>query len=102
MRPLHERSHRVHRPWPGCPVLRSLRVLRSALGSTPYRRRLAACVRRLRLARGWSQEELGERAELHERTVRDVEAGRLNVTLDTLELLARAFAIDLPQLFEEA
>ena len=52
-----------------------------------------ATIRRLRLRRGWSREDLATRAEITERTVRAAESGR-RVAHRTL--YAIAVALDLP------
>ncbi|MDA2929360.1 helix-turn-helix transcriptional regulator [Acidobacteria bacterium AH-259-O06] len=59
-------------------------------------------VRQLRKANGWSQEELGERADLHPTYVGGIERGERNVSLENLERLARAFGLSLSQLFDFA
>lgn len=52
---------------------------------------LANSVQRLRQARGWSQEELAARCGLHRTYVGAIERGERNITLDTLDRLAKAF-----------
>jgi transcriptional regulator with XRE-family HTH domain len=54
---------------------------------------VAAAVRRLRLDRGWSQEELAARADLHRTYVGSIERGQENVTLATLDKLAKALKV---------
>ena len=56
-------------------------------------------VRSLRKDRSWSQEELGERAELHRNHVGAIERGELNVTLDNLFRLAKALGVTPKDLF---
>jgi transcriptional regulator with XRE-family HTH domain len=46
-------------------------------------------VRALRLARGWSQEELAAQAEVDRTFVGRVEAGKLNLTVGSIQKLAR-------------
>ncbi|PKM43724.1 MAG: transcriptional regulator [Gammaproteobacteria bacterium HGW-Gammaproteobacteria-1] len=65
------------------------------------RRLLAQNVRVLRLMRGWSQEVLAEAAELDRSYVGDIERARRNVSLDSLERLASAFGMVVPDLFRE-
>jgi transcriptional regulator with XRE-family HTH domain len=58
-------------------------------------------VRKLRLAKGWSQEKLAEFAGIHRTYVGDVERGGRNVSLVNIERLARALKIGLPGLMTE-
>lgn len=58
-----------------------------------FRRTFGQRVRELRAERGWSQEELGERAELHRNHIGAIERGELNVTLDNLYRLAKALGM---------
>ena len=54
---------------------------------------VAVAVRRLRKARGWSQEELGAQAGLHRTYVGAIERCEENLTLTTLDKLAAALAV---------
>jgi transcriptional regulator with XRE-family HTH domain len=54
---------------------------------------VAATVRRLRTKRGWSQEELGERANLHRTYIGAIERCEENLTLRTLDKLAAALGV---------
>lgn len=51
-------------------------------------------IRVLRVARGLSQEELGDRSGLHRSHMGQVERGESNVTMETL--LKLGFALDVP------
>lgn len=70
---------------------------------TPLRRtlrnRLARSARVLRAARGWTQEDAAEAALLNARHYRKIEKGSVNVTLETIERLCRAFSVDIRDLF---
>ncbi|MCP9470865.1 MAG: helix-turn-helix transcriptional regulator [Nitrospira sp.] len=59
--------------------------------------RLGRRVRALRKARGWSQEELGERASLHPTYVGGIERGERNVSLINLAKLSEAFQIGMAE-----
>jgi len=61
---------------------------------------LGAEVKRRRSKLGISQEELGERAALHRTYVSDVEAGKRNLSLESLERLARALGSSLSSVFD--
>jgi len=62
---------------------------------------LARNLKRLRDKRGWSQEELaGEAGDLRQAAVSEIETGRANPTLDTLERLATALGVRVRDLFK--
>ncbi|MEQ1914290.1 MAG: helix-turn-helix transcriptional regulator [Sideroxydans sp.] len=66
--------------------------------STSIRATLAENVRTYRKSLGLSQEELADRCELHRTYIGSVEREERNVSLSTLEVLAAAFDISVPQL----
>ena len=53
------------------------------------RLRLGQNVRRLRQAKGWSQEELAHHADLHRTYISGIERGVRNPTVTIVEALAR-------------
>jgi transcriptional regulator with XRE-family HTH domain len=59
-------------------------------------------VRALRLARGWSLEDLASRAHLSQSTLSRIENGQRRLALDQLVTLARALDTSLDQLVENA
>ena len=61
--------------------------------------RFGTTVRKLRDARGYSQEELAERAGLHRNYVGGVERGERNVALENIVKLARALSVSPRELF---
>jgi transcriptional regulator with XRE-family HTH domain len=71
-----------------------------ASASPRLRRRLAAALRRERARKRWSQERAAEAAGLNARHYQKLEEGSVNVTLGTLERLAKAFGVDVRRLFD--
>ena len=59
---------------------------------------LAAKVRSLRKARGWSRRDLAERADISERFLADVEAAQANPSLLRVYALAKTFDVELTSL----
>lgn len=59
-------------------------------------------IRALRVAQGWSLEELATRANLSQSTLSRIENGRRRLALDQLVTLARALGTSLDQLVETA
>jgi len=71
--------------------------------SSPFSARacLADNVRRVRLARGWSQGLLAEKSGLHLNTVGALERGLLNASVDVIEKLALTLEVPFIELFQE-
>ena len=65
----------------------------------PVRLRVAKRVKELRLQRGWSQEQLAERAGNTEKHISQVERGKTNVGIDVLASIASGLAVDVVDLF---
>jgi transcriptional regulator with XRE-family HTH domain len=63
------------------------------------RRRIGVNIRLLRKAKGWSQEELGEYADLSYKFVGEVERGTVNPSLDSLVGIANALNVEITELF---
>jgi transcriptional regulator with XRE-family HTH domain len=61
--------------------------------STSLRQRFADNLRELRKSRGLTQEELAEKAGLHRTYVGSVERGERNVTIDSMDRLAKALDV---------
>lgn len=57
-------------------------------------------LRSYRNQKGWSQEELAERAGVHPTYIGQLERGEKNATLDSISKVAVALNISLSQLFE--
>jgi transcriptional regulator with XRE-family HTH domain len=63
--------------------------------------RFGSAVRRLRDERGYSQEELAERADLHRNYVGGIERGERNVALENIIKLAKALSVSPKELFSD-
>jgi len=57
-------------------------------------------VRLFRTIKGWSQMELGFRAEVNRNYISDLERGQRNVSLIIIERIAKALEIEVWQLLE--
>lgn len=68
----------------------------------PITQRLGKTVRNLRLRLGISQEELAERADLHRTYIAGIEGGGRNITLKSVDKLARALKVSVSDLLAEA
>ena len=64
------------------------------------RTRLGHNVRRLREAKGWSQEDYADRAGIHRTYVSDIERGRRNPTVTVVEKLAKPLGVTAGQLLD--
>lgn len=63
-------------------------------------KRLAQNVKRLRQARGWSQEDLAAEAKLHRNQIGYIEQGERNVGIEAVDKLAVAFGVALGELLD--
>lgn len=61
---------------------------------------LAEQMKLLRERAGLTQDEAAIKADIHDRTVSKLEAGKTNPNLDTLEKLAKTYNVDLGKIFE--
>lgn len=62
---------------------------------------IAENIRRQRLKRSWSQEELADRCNLHRTYIGAIERGERNITVKTLFKIAEALGCDALQLLRE-
>lgn len=63
-------------------------------------RELGERLRAYRTQRGWSQEEMAERADLHTTYIGQLERGEKNATIESISKVAAALDISLSKLFE--
>ena len=68
---------------------------------SPARRIFAENLRKARLAKELSQEELAELSRLHRTYVGSVERAERNVSIDNMERLSAAVGVSLPDLLKE-
>jgi transcriptional regulator with XRE-family HTH domain len=64
-------------------------------------RRLGARIKALRAKKQWSQEELAARCGFHRSYMGAVERGEKNLTIQTLQILARTLGVTIQELFRE-
>ncbi|AVT12054.1 helix-turn-helix domain-containing protein [Paracidovorax avenae] len=62
--------------------------------------RISSQVRAIRIANGWSQEELADRCGLHRTYIGAIERGERNITVLTLYKLAGALGCDVVDLLD--
>src|ERR1043166_3776751 len=74
----------------------------SPMSSPSLAARVGASVRKFRSRLGLSQTALGQRADLHRSYIADIERGARNVTLRSMERLARALEVSLVDLLIHA
>ena len=58
-------------------------------------------VRKYRIKKGWSQEELAEKSELHRTYISAIECERRSIALENIQKIANALEIDIYKLFME-
>ena len=66
---------------------------------SPILRAFAQKMKRLRLKKGWSQEELAKRADLHRTYIGSIERNERNVSLLNIERIAKALKVSIKELF---
>ncbi len=62
---------------------------------------LARNMREMRVSRGWSQEQLAEKASLHRTYIGAIERQERNVSIDNIDRISRAFRISSAQLLSK-
>ena len=64
------------------------------------RKRVGLLVKAQRKLRGWSQEELAHRADLHRTFVSSIERGTKNTTINSIHTIAKAMDLTVSELLE--
>lgn len=62
--------------------------------------RLGSCIRKLRVERGWSQEDLALKSGLHRTYISSLENGERNPTMRSVGSIAKALGIPVRDLFQ--
>ena len=66
-----------------------------------FLRRIGDRIRERRIARGWTQDELGEKCELHRTFIGSVERGERNISILNLKGIAGVLRVSLADLLTE-
>ena len=69
--------------------------------SASLRKRFGERVRALRKKKGWTQVEMADYLGLDRSYVSQIENGKRNITLDTLDIMARGLGVSLSKLFSK-
>jgi transcriptional regulator with XRE-family HTH domain len=67
-----------------------------------HRKVIGENLRRLRKARGWSQERLSDKSLVDPDFVGRIERGQVNVSVDTLAKIGKALGVEVVQFFQTA
>ena len=71
------------------------------LADQRFLRRIGDRIRERRIARGWTQDDLGEKCDLHRTFIGSVERGERNISVLNLKLIAGVLRVSLAELFTE-
>lgn len=72
----------------------------SQMQGPDYRHRLGNRIRKLRNQRGWSQEEFADICTINRSYMGRIERGELNLTLDSLEKVAKGLGVSVSALLK--
>lgn len=86
-------KNEIHRPWFNQPHS-------SSVWRMDVRERLAANMKRLRKERGWSQEDMAEKAGLDRTYVSGIERQKKNPTIIVVERVAKALSCSIGALLD--
>ncbi len=70
----------------------------TSLADKKFLRDLGSRIRQIRLARGWTQDEMAQKCDLHRTFIGSVERGERNVSILNLRLIASVLRVGLPEL----
>jgi transcriptional regulator with XRE-family HTH domain len=66
-----------------------------------HRKVIGENLRRIRKARGWSQEKLSDKSLLDQDYVGRLERGQVNVSVDTLAKIGKALGVEVAEFLKE-
>ena len=72
----------------------------TSLDDKKFLRKMGERVRTERISRGLTQEQLGEKCELHRTFIGSVERGERNLSILNLRLIARVLRVEIAQLLD--
>jgi XRE family transcriptional regulator, regulator of sulfur utilization len=72
----------------------------SQMQGSDYRRQLGKRIRKLRSQRNWSQEEFADICTVNRSYMGRIERGELNLTLDSLEKVAKGLGVSVSALLK--
>jgi transcriptional regulator with XRE-family HTH domain len=64
------------------------------------RRKVAGNIKKIRTQKGYTQERLAELSGFHYKYYQKIESGMVNLTIDSLERLAKTLKISVSKLFD--
>ena len=67
---------------------------------TTTRRSFGKRIKQLRREKGYTQEQLADRAGLHRTYIGSIERGEQNISLDNIDKIARALSTNITELFK--
>lgn len=63
-----------------------------------HRKVIGDNIRRIRTAKGWSQERLSDKSHLDQDYIGRLERGQVNVSVDTLAIIAKGLSVKLSEI----
>jgi transcriptional regulator with XRE-family HTH domain len=67
---------------------------------TSLRKTIGERVKAIRRSKGWTQEQLGEKAQLKNTYIGDIERGTRNVSIDSIERVINALGVGIYEFFD--
>ncbi len=99
--PPFDRQITAHTPFPSTPIFTKKGVVPKSGTLSPPLKQLGGNIRRQRLAKGLTQQQLAEFADLNIRNVQRIEAGELDILLSTTARIKKALGCSWDKLMPE-